>query len=329
VTGDTRFPAFPGGGGGDRGARDLLRWQLQRLRHGREPDPPRSTLPRARPQVVYPAVPPGDCRLTWVGHATVLLQLAGCNVLTDPVWSHRASPLQWLGPARLVPAALPFDALPPIDVVLLSHDHYDHLDRRTVRRLHERFGERLTWVTPLGYAAWFARLGITRLAELDWWQSASFPSGLRCTALPARHWSRRLPWEGRTRHWASFALAAADGTRIYFGGDSGYAPLYGQIGERMGPFDAVLLPIGAYEPRWFMHTAHMNPEEAVQAWVDLGARGAFVPLHWGTFRLSDEPFLEPPVRLRSAWRERRLPERELRVLRHGETLDLRPEGATA
>jgi N-acyl-phosphatidylethanolamine-hydrolysing phospholipase D len=252
--------------------------------------------------------------------------VAGANVLTDPVWSRRASPISWLGPQRLVPPALAFDELPPIDVVLLSHDHYDHLDRPTVERLHARFGERLTWVTPLGYAPWLARLGVTRVAELGWWQTASFRSGLACTSLPARHWTRRLPWDRMRRHWASFALAAADGARIYFCGDSGYASSFCEIGERAGPFDAALLPIGAYEPRWFMHTAHMNPEEAVQAWVDLGASGALVPMHWGTFRLTDEPPLEPPARLRRVWAERRLPAQALRIPRHGETIRLQLGG---
>lgn len=274
--------------------------------------------------MAQPGVPEGECRITWVGHATFLVQLPGVNVLTDPVWSTRASPLRWIGPERLVPAALPFAALPPIDAVLLSHDHYDHLDSETVRRLHERFGERLTWVTPLGYAEWLARLGISRVAELDWWQDATFGGGFRCTALPARHWARRLPWDAQRRHWASFGLVSADGLRVYFGGDSGYAPLFGEIGARLGPFDASLLAIGAYEPNWFMHAAHMNPEEAVQAWLDLGGRGAFVPMHWGTFRLTDEPPLEPVERLRAAWQMRRLPPGELRVLRHGETLRLHP-----
>jgi len=322
VSGAGAFPSYPGGGGGEHGFRDLLRWQLQRLRHGRAPAPPAAAWPIVASDLARGALPPGECRITWVGHATFLIQLAGANVLTDPVWSPRASPIPWTGPERLVPPVPAFDELPPIDVVLLSHDHYDHLDRPTVVRLHARFGGRLTWVTPLGYAGWLGRLGVTRVAELGWWQTASFRSGHVCTALPARHWTRRVPWDTQHRHWASYALAAPDGTRIYFCGDSGYAPLFGEIGTRAGPFDAALLPIGAYEPRWFMHAAHMNPEEAVQAWVDLGARGVFIPMHWGTFRLTDEPPLEPPARLRTAWSDRRLPPGALRILRHGETIRL-------
>lgn len=317
-----RFPSYPGGGGDDRGLRDMLRWRLQRWRNPVPPDPPASAFERGDPDPAHPAAPPGELRATWVGHATFLLQFGGLNVLTDPVWSERASPLRWAGPTRLVPAALPFERLPPIDVVLLSHDHYDHLDDATVGALHERWGDRITWVTPLRYARWLGRRGIRRVAELDWWQSASFRDGFRITAAPARHWTRRGPWDAMRRHWASFALAAPDGTRVYFAGDSGYAPFFCEVGERCGPFTAVLMPIGAYEPRWFMHAAHMNPEEAVQAWVDLGETGVFIPMHWGTFRLTDEGALEPPRRLRAAWSRRALPAAQLRVLRHGETLRL-------
>jgi len=306
-----------------------LRWQLQRLRQGRAPDPPPSAWQLAEPQLGSGPPGAGEARITWVGHATFLIQLPTANVLTDPVWSRRASPVSWLGPSRLVPPALSFDALPDIDLVLISHDHYDHLDRPTVRRLHERFGERLTWITPRGYADWLGRLQVTRVAELEWWQSVEFANGLVCTALPARHWSRRLPWDGMRRHWASFALARLGDPRIYFCGDSGYAPLFAEVGRREGPFDAALLPIGAYDPRWFMQTAHMDPEEAVQVWVDLGAHGALIPMHWGTFRLTDEPPLEPPVRLRAAWTRRDLPAGALRIARHGETVSVRRAGGRA
>ncbi|HSJ12966.1 MAG TPA: MBL fold metallo-hydrolase [Longimicrobiales bacterium] len=314
-------PPWPGGGGDDRGLRDMLRWWLQRWRHGVAPTPPAAAFPRADPTPAVPRLDADEVRVTWVGHSTFLIQLPGCNVLTDPVWSRRASPVQWTGPVRLAPPGLEFDALPPIDVVLLSHDHYDHLDRPTITRLHERGGDELTFVTPLGYRSWLARLGIERVAELGWHQQARFASGLNVTALPARHWAQRTPWDSMRRLWASFALRLG-AWRLYFCGDSGYAPIFADIGRYAGPFDIVLLPIGAYEPRWFMQPAHMNPEEAVQAWVDLGATGVFVAMHWGTFRMTDEPPLEPPERLRAAWRERGLDETALHVPRHGETLRL-------
>lgn len=304
-----------------RGPRDILRWVMERRRNGIAPNPPRAAFPIATPQIAAPRNGTDELRMTWVGHATFLIQLAGINILTDPVWSHRASPIGWAGPGRLVPPALSFDSLPPIDVVILSHDHYDHLDSRTVRRLHVRFGDDVSWVAPLGHGEWLRGRGIRNITELDWWEttSVSTPAGtLEVRATPAQHWTKRSPMSERTRLWASFVLAAERGAPVYFGGDSGYFEGYDTIG-RLGPFAAVLLPIGAYDPRWFMKPAHMNPEEAVRAWIDLGATGTFVGMHWGTFRLTDEPPLEPPARTAAAWREHMLPETALWLPRHGET----------
>jgi N-acyl-phosphatidylethanolamine-hydrolysing phospholipase D len=343
----------PGGGfrnpwPGEDGAREggaFLRWQVQRLRDGVPPDPTSDELPRVPNEVAYPTAPPGEIRATWVGHSTFLVQLGGWNVLTDPVWSRRASPVPWAGPARLAPPGVDFDALPAIDVVVLSHDHYDHLDKPTVERIHQRFGDTLRWVTPMGYTGWFEDFGITTVVELDWWERASLAahadqrerldrgpdvvdlgqdrvlerSQLEITAAPARHWTRRSPFSDMDRLWASFALRASDGAAVYFAGDSGFFEGYGEVGERLGPFDLSLIPIGAYEPRWFMQAAHMNPEEAVRTYIELGARGDFGGMHWGTFRLTDEAPLEPPVRTRTAWREAGLDEVRLWIPRHGET----------
>ena len=303
---------------GRRGLRDFVRWRLQRLRAGVAPDPASHELPYARPTVVDVAA--DEVRLTWVGHATFLLQLPGVNVLTDPVWSRRVSPVSWAGPARIREPGIDFDALPPIDAVLLSHDHYDHLDRPTVRRLRARFGEALQWVAPLGHAAWLRRQGIENAVELDWWESSVVRCAageLEVSALPARHWTRRGPG-GNRRLWASFALRAA-GARVYYCGDSGYAPFFEQVGAAAGPFQAAIMPIGAYEPRWFMQPAHMSPDEAVQAYQELGATGVFAAMHWGTFRLSDEPPLDPPDRARAAWAAAGLPPEKLWVPMHGET----------
>ncbi|MBV9773828.1 MAG: MBL fold metallo-hydrolase [Gemmatimonadetes bacterium] len=304
------------GGGGA-----VLRWQWERLTHGRAPDPPPDAFPRVEPRVARPRAPADEVRLTWVGHSTFLLQVGGLNLLTDPVWSRRASPLRWIGPARFVPPGLAWDDLPPIDAVLVSHDHYDHLDDDTVRRLHARFGAALHWITPLAYREWLGDRGITRVTELDWWDEATVAGeggSVRVACAPAQHWTRRGPREFNDRLWASFALTAG-GRRVYFGGDSGYFHGYPEIGRRLGPFDAVLMPVGAYDPRWFMRPAHMNPEEAVRAYGDLGGAGDFVAMHWGTFRLTDEDPLEPPVRTRAAWREAGLPEERLWIPRHGET----------
>jgi N-acyl-phosphatidylethanolamine-hydrolysing phospholipase D len=302
---------------------DMLRWMGGRLLHRPPPDPPPHALPLSRPDLALPHVQAGEVRLTWVGQSTFLVQVPGLNLLTDPHWSERASPSQWFGPRRLVIPGVAWESLPPIDVVLLSHDHFDHLDEDTVRRLHARFGDPLRWITPLGYRAWFASRGIRNLTELDWWQEAEL-TGARVTCAPAQHWTRRGLREYNDRLWGSFSIRLPDGRGVYFAGDSGYFTGYAELGARLGPWDALLMPIGAYDPRWFMKPAHMNPEEAVQAYLDLGGRGAFLAMHWGTFRLTDEYPLEPTVRTRTAWEIAGLPAGDLHIPAHGETVTLPP-----
>lgn len=302
------------------------RWQRDRWRNGVPPDPPPEAFPLARPEIAQPRADAGELRITWVGHSTFLVQIGGLNLLTDPHWSRRASPVQFAGPARMAPPGIAWGELPPIDAVLLSHDHYDHLDDRTVRRLHRTFRDAITWLTPLGYGAWFGRRGIRRVMELDWWEEARLdgPDGpVRIVALPSQHWTRRTPLDGSRRLWASWAVRAPDGASVYFGGDSGYFPEFGAIGRRAGPFDALLLPIGAYEPRWFMRPVHMDPEEAVRAYLDMGGVGTMAGMHWGTWRLTDEDPLEPPARARAAWAAAGLPPERLWIPRHGETLIIR------
>jgi N-acyl-phosphatidylethanolamine-hydrolysing phospholipase D len=304
---------------------DFLRWRRERRSQPRPPMPDPSELPVATPRVAVPAAAPTEVRVTWVGHSTFLVQAGGLNILTDPVFSDRASPVRWIGPRRLVPPGLPFEDLPPIDAVLISHDHYDHLDAPTVRKLLSRGGDRTRWITPRGYARWLARRRIRSVTELDWWTETRLdgPAGNAVvTALPAMHWTRRGPFDAPGRQWASFAIDAGPGAKIYFGGDSGYFDGFAKIGARLGPFDISILPIGAYEPRWFMAAAHMNPEEAVRAWSDLGGKGRFVGMHWGTFVLTDEPVLEPPERTRRAWAAGEQDDADLSILRHGETLIL-------
>ena len=294
----------------------FLRWRWQRLRYGVPGNPPPGSFPIAPHDIAQPRAPLPECRVTWLGQASFLVQLAGLNILTDPLFSKRASPFAHIGPARVAPLPIRPDELPPIDAVLLSHDHYDHLDSRTVRMLHDRFGAALPWITPLGYRDWFARRDVTNVVELDWWQQTRL-GAIEVTALPAQHWTRR-GWRPLERLWCSFMLSGP-AQSVFFCGDSGYCPAFREIGERFGGCDIALLPIGAYEPRWFMRSAHMNPEEAVQTFIDLRAR-RFVPMHWGTFRLTDEDMLEPPKRLRAGWTAAGLPEDHLHILQHGQTL---------
>lgn len=292
---------------------------------------------------MYPRAPEDELHITWVGHASFLIQIGGMNLLTDPQWSKRASPFSFMGPARFVPPGVLWEVLPPIDAVLISHDHYDHLDDATVRRLHERFGDAVHWFVPLEYRSWFSSRGIRRIIEMDWWEEAALaipaatagPSDgaghgdsnarrsaagpLRVVALPCQHWTARTPFDRQSKLWASWAVIAPNGRSVYFGGDSGYFPEYPRIREQIGTFDALMLPIGAYEPRWFMKPVHMNPEEAVQTYIDLGATGTLLPMHWGTWRLTDEDPLEPPISMEAAWRMAGLPEERLQVLQHGAT----------
>jgi N-acyl-phosphatidylethanolamine-hydrolysing phospholipase D len=260
--------------------------------------------------------------LTWIGHSTFLIQIGGLNVLTDPMWSEFASPVRVIGPRRYTAPGIALDELPPIDLVVQSHDHYDHLDLPTVGALARRSPD-AEWLAPLGLSRWLEQRGIRRVRELDWWDEADV-AALRVGAVPAQHFSGRGPRRNRAL-WCGWTLQAAASDRaVYFVGDTGFFPSFGEIAERRGPFDAVLMPIGAYDPRWFMRPAHLDPEEAVRAYEAIAFKQSgrplhFVAMHWGTFKLTEEPLLEPAERLRSEWTRAALPVPLLHVLRHGET----------
>ncbi|HEY0973240.1 MAG TPA: MBL fold metallo-hydrolase [Solimonas sp.] len=254
--------------------------------------------------------------LSWIGHSTFLVQWGGKRLLTDPVFGRRASPVGFAGPERLTRAAMKVSELPPVDFALISHNHYDHLDDGTVRRLAKRFPQ-ITFVVPLGLKAWFAQRGITRVVELDWWDSAEV-CGLRVHAVPAQHFSGRSTSDRNRTLWCGFIVEDPQGKKLYFAGDTGYSQDFPDIGARFAPVDLALLPIGAYAPRWFMKSMHVNPDEAVQIHQDLQSRQS-VAMHWGTFRLTEEPLDEPPQRLREVLRERGIDEQRFWVLAHGET----------
>jgi N-acyl-phosphatidylethanolamine-hydrolysing phospholipase D len=260
--------------------------------------------------------PHGAPTVTWIGHSTFLVQVGGINLLTDPIWSERTSPVAFAGPRRLVPSGLRFQDLPPIHGVLISHDHYDHLDAATVLRLARR--HRPTFFVPVGLRAWFAALDITDVVELDWWSSAPLGAAL-VTAAPAQHSSGRslLLTDQNARLWTSWAVTTAD-RRFFFAGDTGYHAGLVDIGRRLGPFDVAALPIGGYSDYDVHHPNHLSPEEAVQAFEDLRAR-LLVPMHWGTFELNREPFEEPPRRLVAEALRRGLEER-VATLSPGQTI---------
>jgi len=230
--------------------------------------------------------------VTWIGHSTVLVQLDGVSFLTDPTWADRAGPFSGLvGVERYTPPGIPFDALPRIDFVLISHDHYDHLDEPTVRRLAQTFNPR--FVVPLGIKTWLRDRGITNAVELNWGESVVI-AGLRIVCTPAQHSSGRTLADQGRRLWASWAVLGSK--RFYFAGDTGYYRHFKDIGDALGPFDLAALPIGSYTPRALARAVHISPEEALQAWLDLRA-AKFLGIHWGTFALAREPYDEPPRRI--------------------------------
>jgi N-acyl-phosphatidylethanolamine-hydrolysing phospholipase D len=252
--------------------------------------------------------------VTWIGHSSFLVQLDGVNILTDPTWSDRASPVGFAGPRRLVAPGIRFEDLPPIHAVVISHDHYDHLDAPTIERLTQR--HRPTFFVPLGLKALLDDFGVRDVVEQDWWQSREF-RGLRFVATPTQHSSGRHLHDQNLRLWCSWAVVS-EHRRFFFAGDTGYYPGFKEIGDRLGPFDLAAIPIGGYSAYGTKHPNHVNPEEAVQLFEDLQGR-LMVPMHWGTFELNREPFREPPERLMREALRRGLEER-IAVLSPGQTV---------
>ncbi|MEO9190138.1 MAG: MBL fold metallo-hydrolase [Acetobacteraceae bacterium] len=287
----TRF-FNPGAAPRRGGALTILRW---RLRGGRTQWPGSVENPR----FVAPPKPvePGMVGVSFIGHATFLLRLGGVTVLTDPIFSERCSPVSWAGPRRVRPPGLTLDELPPIDVVLVSHNHYDHLDLPSLRRLRARDAPLV--VTTLGNGRRIGRAGLDRIEELDWWQATRF-GALEVTATQARHFSARTLFDRNRALWGGFMLRTGE-NRVLFAGDSGAGAHWDVIHERLGSPDLALLPIGAYEPRSIMATAHMNPAEAVQAHLALGAKRS-IGMHFGTFQLTDEAIDAPLLALEEATR---------------------------
>ncbi len=293
------------------------RWQRERWQHGLPKIPPGGwRFPHLKPDVAKLKSNRIDTTLTWIGHSTFLLQLGGYNILTDPHLAARASPLGFVGPKRWVPPTLDFQELPHIDLVVVSHNHYDHLDAATVVRLNAQPRGAPKFLVPLGLKAWFLNKGISNVLELDWWEVTDFHS-ITVTFTPVQHWSARTAWDRNQSLWGGWRLDHP-ALSFFFAGDTGYSQDFKDIRARLGPVDLAALPIGAYEPRWFMRASHVNPEEAVQIHLDLEAKRS-VAMHWGTFILTDEPLDEPPHKLKEALHRLGVSEQNFRVMQHGET----------
>ena len=298
---------------------NLLKWRRQRA-DKEIPGPESYNFPLAKNNSDFLKQNRNHKTLTWIGHATLLLQMEGYNILTDPHFSKRTSPVQWAGPERVAPLGLAFEDLPPIDIVVISHDHFDALDEQTILKLRRRpGGEKTRFYVPLGLKSWFVIREIDQVIEMDWWDRQQ-DGNFEIVAVPVQHWSKRSIFSRNKTLWAGWVIKSAR-FRFIFVGDTGYAPHFKEIGDKLGPFDLAAIPIGGYEPRWFMRRHHVNPEEAVQIHVDMQSQKS-VAIHWGTFILTDEPLDEPPKRLSNALQEKQIPNEDFLVLQHGQTIIL-------
>ncbi|HUD58751.1 MAG TPA: MBL fold metallo-hydrolase [Acetobacteraceae bacterium] len=288
--------------------RDVSRWRRTRQR---EPwpehveDVPLTPPPRAARDRIA---------VTFIGHSTFLVQIGGLCVLTDPIWSDRCSPVSFAGPRRVRPPGQSLDSLPGVDLLLITHNHYDHMDLPTLRKVRARWQP--STATGLGNARHLAKAGIRSAVELDWWQTTEL-AGARVTYVPAQHFSARGLHDRNRSLWGGFVVEAHSAV-VYFAGDSGYCPYFAEIASRFPRIDLALLPIGAYEPRWFMRQHHVNPEEAVQAHLDLQPRRS-IGMHFGTFQLTDEAIDAPISALRQAQARAGVAHAEFDVLGFGET----------
>lgn len=253
-------------------------------------------------------------RLTFVNHSTFLIQVDGLNMLTDPVWSNRVSPFQWAGPKRMRPPGLRMDQLPPIDLILLSHNHYDHLDLPTVKKLVHTHRPRI--ITPLGVGQFIQQQTGNKATDLDWWQDLRFNDQLNISCVPAQHFSGRGILDRDATLWCGYILHTPSGT-IYFAGDSGYGPFFKTIGEKFPNIDLALLPIGAYLPIWFMSPIHTNPEEAVKIHLDIKSKQS-VATHFGTFPLAYDGMNQARDELQMALQKMNVPSEQFWVLEEGE-----------
>lgn len=298
----------------DKSLKELRQWREERRRKKKDYS---FVVPNVPPKLSYLFENKTETTITWIGHSTFLLQYEGINIITDPIWARR------LGfEKRIGQPGIPLDEMPPIDLILISHSHYDHLHISSIRKL---YGTGTTLVVPVGLKRKMIRKGFHNCLEMEWWQEMVL-GDIKLTFVPTQHWTRRTPWDTNTSHWGGYILQSAGQLQkdnqptVYFAGDSGYFPGFKEIGGRF-KIDVALMPIGAYEPEWFMTSQHVTPEEAMQAFMDVGAE-KMIPMHYGTFRLADDTAREALDRMESARIKQGISEERICTLRYGETVVL-------
>jgi N-acyl-phosphatidylethanolamine-hydrolysing phospholipase D len=300
------------------------KWQWERVSQGVAKPPEggwQAVVSSVKPDVAFLKKNRSERTMTWLGHATVLLQTNGVNIITDPVFSERTAPVQFAGPKRQVPFMMSLDELPEIDVVFISHNHYDHLDSGTIQEFKTRF-PKAHYIVPLGLKIWFDDLGVDNVRELDWWDVARFGS-VTYTFVPAQHWSKRSLSDTNRSLWGGIVIEDASASRetpwrFIYTGDTGYSQDFKDIGAKFPQgFDWAAIPIGAYEPRWFMKAQHVNPDESVQIMKDLGAKAALA-VHWGAWMLTDEALDQPPKDLAVALAKHGVDASRFHVFKNGE-----------
>jgi N-acyl-phosphatidylethanolamine-hydrolysing phospholipase D len=305
----------------DRGFGAFLRWQLG-LGPKENPPLPPEEVPSFKPASTPPDLnrinhpDPDQIQITWLGHSTFLIQVEGTNILTDPVFSDRVSPFSFGGLKRLAAPGLRLDELPRIHAAVISHNHYDHLDAPTIDRL----GHTVTYFVPLGLGEWLSKRRIEKVLELDWWQSSEW-KGIRFHSVPIQHFSGRGFFDRNKTLWSGWIIESKRG-KIFFAGDTGYSPVFKEIGDRFKPIRVSIIPIGAYRPRWFMRPVHVDPPEAIMIHKDTLSERS-IASHWGTFKMADEPPGEPPLYLRRSLKEAGVREEEFILMNVGETLSVR------
>lgn len=290
-----------------KGLPDVFKWMRDRKRGKWIEKKDLQAGPRPLPRY------DGGVRITFINHSTFLIQVDGVNIITDPVWSERVSPFSFAGPKRMRPPGILFHDLPKIDLVLLSHNHYDHLDIATIKRIHDKYNPQ--YIVPLGVAAYLKKHKIESIKELDWWQTTAFGTGFTIEAVPAQHFSGRGTFDRDGTLWCGYAIHGAHGN-VYFAGDTGYnSSTFKEIGARTKPTLAII-PIGAFKPEWFMSPIHCSPAEAVEIFKDLGSPQS-IASHFGTFPLADDGYDDPIEQLGDALKRKNVPEEKFLVLTEG------------